>query len=131
MPRAASPLAGLRGPARTPFPQAARDTGPRLGFVSLVQVYRSVSTSDGAGTRKEVFSALGDPIPGRLDYLATGGGGPEVQASQLNEDTTAVVSTEAGSDIRTSDRVGIDGKMFEILGIRESSDPLIMQLEVR
>lgn len=92
-----------------------------MSLISLIQtrgvnarVFRAVFRTDGVGTRKKTFN----PRPRMKMYVAARSSDERWTGDRQTVVETATLYVEGGSDIETTDRVEIDGIMFEVTGKR-------------
>lgn len=92
-----------------------------MSLISLIQtrgvnarVFRATFRTDGVGTRKKTFN----PRPRMKMYVAARSSDERWTGDRQTVVETATLYVEGGSDIETTDRVEIDGIMFEVTGKR-------------
>ena len=92
-----------------------------MSLISLIQtrgvnarVFRATFRTDGVGTRKKTYN----PRPRMKMYVAARSSDERWTGDRQTVVETATLYVEGGSDIETTDRVEIDGIMFEVTGKR-------------
>jgi hypothetical protein len=133
MPRALAPKAGLRGPAQEIFPEDAKQEGRNVALLpEYVTVLRDNGAEDEGGAPSGEWEDVGT-WDGRLDVLGARGMSSETAGDEINEATTHIVSMdpEAKGEVKTSDRLRIEGELWIITGISTRSGASSLRLLVR
>jgi head-tail adaptor len=128
MPRAAV-RSGLPGIGQDIFPEAAKQSGRDIGLTGEATIFKNEPTDDGGGSLKDKWVEV-EKIDARVDPLVAAKPIGLV-ADQINEESTHIISLDAGADVSTSSRIEIDGKMWAVTGKRTRTDPMIERVEVK
>lgn len=129
-PRAAVEGHGLRGPGQDIFPEQAKQQGRDIGLTDLAQIFRNEPEDDGGGDTKEVWVPLGEPVPARIDSVGRRGQA-QVMGEQINEGTSHIVTLEPETDVKSDDRIEIDGAMWLITGEEFFTDEATVRVQVK
>lgn len=127
MPRARS-NSGLPGLGQESFPAMAREIGRDLGLYDEIFVHK-YENKEAGGSPVVTYTKAKSSIRGRID--AAGTQAPQVVASIINESSTHIVSLDPQAAISENDRLEVVGKLWRITAVREWTDELISQVEVR
>lgn len=113
----------------TPGDIAAMRATAGLALPDTATLERLTSTSDGGGGFTETWAQQGDALPCRVAPLGGGEGGNA--GGRVSDETTAVVTLPAGTDVTESDRLVIAGRRYEVTVVRERSDEITRRTEVK
>lgn len=98
-----------------------------LSFSESGNVLTAANTSDAGGGVTQVWSA-GAAIPCRIDAV---GGGEEVTAGRISDDSTHRVLCPANTAVTTNNRFFITGRgTFDITAVGQATDEAVRLIEV-
>lgn len=133
MPRAAAPLAGLKGPSRTFAPAGVREAGRALALNDVATVYAETSGTDSGGAGYTEDAVILTGLPARIDPIGKASDGG-LLGDQTDESATHVVSLAAGTQLTTRHKVALEGTgavRWAVVALHDVSDPVIVRAEVR
>lgn len=116
-------------PETESFPYPARESGRQLGLYGSAVIWTKTSESDDGGgdVTGENWTPADEAVDARLDDMS--GAGVSGGAS-MSEDTTHIVTFRDGQPLTTLQRVAIEGSMWAVTAIRETTDELVVRAEV-
>lgn len=130
-PRAYTPGTGLPGPGQEHFPEQARESGRDLGLTGEVVIMYDIGGDDGAGSVKSDWKDK-ETVRGRIDSITSSTRGMRDEfGDQIKEESTHIVSLDAGVDIDPANRIRINGSTWIVTAKIERTDPLIERVAVR
>jgi hypothetical protein len=106
------------------MPSARQIERARLRFATLLPdlalIERPTKVSDGGGGYTQTWATLADMVPCRL---APVGGGEDDRGGagggdRISDESTAILTFAAGTDVTESDRVTVAGQRFDVLLVR-------------
>lgn len=122
---------GLRGPAQERFPEAARESGRNLGLTGEVTIFINESEDDGGGVETNKWVA-GPTVRGRIDPVTSSSRSfRDLVGDAITEETTHIVSVDAGTAIDADNRVEIDGYTYAVTAKLKRTDPLLERVGVK
>ena len=131
MPRASQPQSGLRGPGQDVWSDQNKQTVVSMVFEpEYIQVLRKGGEDEGGSVSNE-YEPHGSPLDGRIDQIGVGQGAATVFGDQVSEGATHVVSTVIDADVKTEDRLEIEGKVFIIKSAIVRTKQATTQLQVK
>lgn len=130
-PRAYAGSTGLPGPGQDRFPEQVKDAGRDMGLIGSVTIIHDVGGDDGAGSPKSQWTDK-ETVRGRIDTITSSTRGMRAEfGDKLTEESTHIVSVDAGVDINPSQRLRVDGKTWIVTTKMEQTDRLIERVAVR
>lgn len=121
---------GLRGPGQVRFPEDIKEWGRAMGLTSTAQLVTKSSTLDPGGAPKGGWAPSGPTFRARIDAIGNPGGS-DVQAGQIDEETSHIISCDASINVPTSARIRMDGKDWQVTEKPHTTEPLIQRIEVK
>lgn len=122
---------GLRGPAQDRFPEEAKESGRNLGLTGEATILKNEATDDGGGAPVNKWVPV-ETVRARIDPLTSSARSfRDLVGGQIKEETTHIVSFDAGTAVDTDNRVEIDGEVFAVTAKLERTDPLLERVGVK
>jgi hypothetical protein len=121
--------AGLRGPGQTRFPEEIKEWGRQMALTGTAQLTRA-GQLDAGGAPKNTWSNVGSAFRARIDAVGTASSS-DVEAGQLHEETTHIISCDHSVAVQPSDRIVMDGKKWSVNEIPDVTDPVVQRIEVK
>lgn len=122
---------GLRGPAQDRFPEGAKEAGRNLGLTGEATILINESVDDGGGAPKSSW-VPGATVRARIDPLTSSSRTfRSLMGDAVTEETSHIVSFDAGTEIDTDNRIEMNGQTYAITAKLDRTDPLLERVGVK